>query len=230
MPVLSSFRAYYLDPRTAMRTSQAPREVQDVGPLGAQLAPFLYRLGAEHPRVFDAVRRTLRTIVPSVEDLSVDLDPRRGVLDVEVRQDGTTFSSRIVSEGILRVLALLCTVLNPWSGSLVAFEEPESGVHPRRIELVAEMLTSLVLKEKPTRQLILTSHSPVFWTAMLRRAKEHGDRISLYRVFREGRDTHCERFDPSDPLLEDREVQKSLSTSEPERVFEGMFLRGLFDA
>ncbi len=111
LDTLSSFRAYYVDPRTAMRSGQPPKSVDDIGPLGENLAPFLYRLGAEMPAVFMAVKRTLKSLIPTIQDLVVDLDPRRGVLDVEIRQGGTPFSARLVSEGTLRVLALICAVL-----------------------------------------------------------------------------------------------------------------------
>src|SRR5262249_50929070 len=56
---MSSWRTYYLDPRVAMRSPQPPREVDDIGPLGEHIAPYLYRLKEEQPKVFGAVRRTL---------------------------------------------------------------------------------------------------------------------------------------------------------------------------
>jgi predicted ATPase len=161
---LSGWQTYYLDPRVAMRTARPPSEADDIGVLGENIAPFLYRLRAEHPKHFDAVRRTLCSLVPSVEDLRVDLDKQRGTLDVQVRQDGMEFSSRIVSEGTLRVLALCAIAANPWARTLLAFEEPENGVHPRRLELIAELLTSLAVEHK--RQVIITTHSPLFCDAV----------------------------------------------------------------
>ena len=64
---LSAWRTYYLDPRVAMRVAQPPAEVRDIGVLGGDIAPFLYRLRAEKLKHFDAVRRTLTSIIPSVE-------------------------------------------------------------------------------------------------------------------------------------------------------------------
>lgn len=115
---LVGWRVYYLDPRVAMRSAKPPAEVSDIGVLGEYIAPFLYRLRAERPKHFEAIKRTLRSVVPSVEDLEVDLDKRRGTLDVLIRQDGTDFSSRIISEGTLRVLALCAIAVNPWGGFL----------------------------------------------------------------------------------------------------------------
>jgi len=226
---LSAFRAYYLDPRVAMRAPKPPEEVDDIGPLGENLAPFLYRLQAEAPKVFQAVRRTLCTLVPSVDDLVVDLDDKRGVINVEIRQDGTPYSARIISEGTLRVLALICVATNPWGGSLVAFEEPENGVHPRRIELIADILGSLALQESPRRQVILTSHSPLFCGAVLRLAREHDREVRLYRVVREGRHTRFLSFDPNGPLFTDHEIADALTAPSEDGTFEALVLRGLLD-
>src|SRR5207248_8804041 len=52
------WRIYYLDPRVAMREARPPAEVQDIGVLGEDIAPYLYRLGAEEPQRFAAVKRT----------------------------------------------------------------------------------------------------------------------------------------------------------------------------
>ena len=110
---LGNWSTHYLDPHSAMRAARAPADVVDVGVLGQQIAPFLYKLRADAAKSFDAVRRTLRTIVPSVESLAVDLDERRGTLDLTIRQDGVEYSSHIVSEGTLRVLALCAIAVNP---------------------------------------------------------------------------------------------------------------------
>jgi predicted ATPase len=85
-----------------MRSAKPPAEVSDIGVLGEDVAPFLYRLRAERPKNFDAIKRTLRSIVPSIEELTVDLDKRRGTLDILIRQDGVDFSTRIISEGTFR--------------------------------------------------------------------------------------------------------------------------------
>lgn len=227
---LASFRSYYLDPRDAMREARAPQEVDDIGARGENIAPFLYRLKGEKPRIFDSVRRTMRTIIPSVEDVTVDLDARRGVLGIEIRQNGTPFSSRIVSEGTLRVLGLICVAINPWSGSLIAFEEPENGVHPRRIELIANLFASLSQRGRSGRQVILTTHSPIFCSSVLRMAKEQTGEIVLYRAVQSGRFSRFIRFDPLGPLFTDVEIKEGLSTPDEERVFEELQLRGFFDA
>ncbi len=226
---LSGWRTYYLDPRVAMRRAVPPANVDDIGVLGENIAPFLYRLKEEkeHHKHFQAVVRTLRTLIPSVEDLFVDLDTRRGTLDIGVRQHGVDYSSRIISEGTLRVLALCAIVVNPWGGSLVAFEEPENGVHPRRLELIADLLTSLALDQG--RQLIVTTHSALFCDAMLKKAREKPEAIGLFRVSQRGAGTEIARFSVIGPLFQDDEISGALSERTEDGLFDALVLRGMLD-
>lgn len=224
---LSGWRVYYLDPRVAMRLPRPPADVRDIGVLGGDIAPFLYRLRDEKPKLFEAVSRTLRSLIPSVENVAVDLDSRRGTLDIVVKQDGTEFSSRVISEGTLRVLALCAIVVNPWSGSLLAFEEPENGVHPKRIELIAQLLASLAVEGK--RQVIVTTHSPLFCQAILRQSDPNEIGIALLNVYRAQNITKVKVYDRKHPLFQDAELADALTTGDEDGVFEGLVLRGMFD-
>lgn len=226
---LSAWQTYYLDPRIAMREPQPPREVSDIGPRGEWIAPFLYRLkeSETHRKHFLAIGRALRSAIPTVEDLDVDLDPRRGILDILITQDGTPYSSRVVSEGTLRVLALCCLAGNPWPGELIAFEEPENGVHPRRIEVVADLLGSIA--ERGQSQVVVTTHSPTLIAAMLQRAMAVPDRVKLFRCAQRGRETHVQELVPMGPLFDDEEVRASLTGPEDNALVEAMLLRGWLD-
>jgi energy-coupling factor transporter ATP-binding protein EcfA2 len=224
---LSGWRTYYLDPRVAMRSARPPSDVRDIGVLGEDIAPFLYRLRADQPKRFDAVKRTLRSLIPSVEDLTVDLDKKRGTLDILVRQGGKEFSSRIVSEGTLRVLALCALTVNPWGGSLLAFEEPENGVHPRRLELIVELLASLAAEQG--RQVIVTTHSPLFCDVVLRLAKDRPKEIALLKVRQGPVGTEIASFITSGPLFKDLEIAKALTTGTEDGLFESLMLRGMID-
>ena len=224
---LSGWQTYYLDPRVAMRTAQPPSDVRNIGVLGGDIAPFLYRLRAEHPKYFEAVARTVRSIVPSVEDLTVDLDKRRGTLDILIRQGGVDYSSRIVSEGTLRVLGLCAIAVNPWGGSLLAFEEPENGVHPRRLELIAQLLLSMALEQN--RQVVVTTHSPLFCDAVLKGARSRPGDIGLFNVRRDGQATVVQPFDVTGPLFKDLEIANALTTGTEDGLFESLLLRGMLD-
>lgn len=225
---LSGWRMYYLDPRVSMRAARPPADVRDIGVLGEDIAPFLYRLRAEKEKHYEAVKRTLRSLVPSVEDLSVDLDKRRGTLDILIRQRGVDFSSRIVSEGTLRVLALCAIAVNPWSGSVLAFEEPENGVHPRRLELIAKLLISLATTEKG-RQIIVTTHSPIFCDMVLKQRPPDSEDIYLLQVRSTPTGTSVRAFETGYPLLQDAEIADALASGNENGLSNSMMLRGLLD-
>jgi predicted ATPase len=222
------WRIYYLDPRVAMRAARPPADVQDIGILGENIASFLYRLKAEHPKHFAAVNRTFRSLIPSVEGLNVDLDEKRGTLDIQVRQDGADFSSRIISEGTLRVLALCAIAVNPWAKGLIAFEEPENGVHPRRLELIAELLFSLALQ--PKRQVIVTTHSALFCDVILKKLRGNAAQVAMLNVRRRPEGTEVIPFRQSaESLFKDAELTQALTAPTEDGLFEALLLRGLLD-
>ena len=225
---LLNWRTYYLDPRMSMRKAMPPLDIHDIGVFGEYISPFLYKLKAEDRKRFDAVVRTTRSIVPNIEALDIDLDRRRGTLDLFVRQSGIDYSSRVVSEGTLRVLGLCAIAASPWRGSLLAFEEPENGVHPRRLELIARLLVSLALEHGC--QVIVTTHSPMFCDAVLKvRRERSSEDIALFNVRRVGQETRIGRFDTDGPLFDDPEIAAALTNGDEDGLFESLMLRGLID-
>lgn len=225
---LSAWRVYYLDPRDAMRGEQGPREVPDIGIRGESIAPFLFRLKQdEHLKGrFAAVRRGLQQVIPSIEGLDVDLDERRGTLDIRVTQGGTEYSSRIISEGTLRVLALCAINADPWGRSLIAFEEPENGVHPRRIQVVARILHNVA--QQPDRQVVVTTHSPIFVQEALLLQREHPERVGILVCGREGDATTLRPLEDPRELFEDEAIRRSLSGDEDAALLSRMLERGWF--
>lgn len=226
---LSRWHTYYLDPRLAMREPQPPREVTDIGPRGDLIAPFLHRLKESErlEKYFHAIRRGLHSAIPSIEGLDVDLDKTRGTLDIQITQDGTPYSSRVISEGTLRVLALCAIAANPTPSALVAFEEPENGVQPRRIEVIARLLASMALPGRT--QVIVTTHSPTLIGAMLRIRRERPQLIRLLRCTQEGRETRLKPFEPAGPLFDDPEIRRALSGVEDDALVEALLIRGWLD-
>lgn len=226
---LQSWRTYYLDPRIAMREAQPPTEVTDIGSEGQWLAPFLYRLKHDENLKgrFHAIRRALHNAIPSIDGLEVDLDRKRGTLEIQVIQDGVPFSSRVISEGTLRVLALCAIAANPWPGSLIAFEEPENGVHPRRRDVVCDLLLSMAVADRT--QVIVTTHSPGLVAVMARKQRDNPDRIRLLACHRAGRTTEIRPFETGGTLFDDPEIKAALKADSEDGLVEAMLRRGWLD-
>ena len=64
-----------------------------------------------------------------------------------------------LSEGTLYFLALLCIINQPTPPKLLLLEEPEKGIHPRRIFEVIQFIFQLA--EEKDVQVIMTTHSPI---------------------------------------------------------------------
>lgn len=224
---LANWRTYYFDPRISMRSARPPGDVVDIGVLGQFIAPFLYKLRAEMPKHYDSVRRTLRAIVPNIEDVSVGLDEQQGTLYLTLQQDGISYSHSVVSEGTLRVLALCAIATNPWATGLIALEEPENGVHPRRLEMIAQLLVS-VARQGDT-QVVVTTHSPLLVSNVLRarRSANNPQEIGLFSVHYASGETSVVPFDPPGKLFEDAQIAKALSDQPDVSVIQGLMLRGL---
>jgi len=77
----------------------------------------------------------------------------------EFAAGGQTISAHQVSDGVLLVLAYL-TILNlPEPPRVLLVEEPENGIHPKRLQDVLSILRDLVSEQKRT-QVVMTTHSP----------------------------------------------------------------------
>ncbi|MCK6506778.1 ATP-binding protein [Myxococcota bacterium] len=227
---MSTWRVLYLDPRDAMRRAQPPREVDDIGERGEFLVPFLHRLASTptHERAFAAIVRALRAVVPSIEDVRTQLVPSRGEIDLQIKQDGAWMTARVVSEGTLRVLALCAMAVNPYHTGLVAFEEPENGVHPRRIEAVTRILVSAARR----RQVVVTTHSPLVVAQLLRmvRAEEIPPTDIRLVTCSGGPDgTRVATFESLGDLFAEQEVAGALTSAEDAAVIQAMQERGWLD-
>lgn len=76
--------------------------------------------------------------------------------------DGLSFSSRVISDGTLRLLTLITLINDPQRRGLLCFEEPENGIHEARIPELIKLLresTEFVLEDY--FQVIMNTHSPV---------------------------------------------------------------------
>lgn len=148
---------YYFEPRELMREAAAIAEVERPGPFGEDLAAFYNTLAQRSPAQFKNLKLVVRSILPRVTDLTIDRT-KKGELYLLVHEDGNQFSNRLISEGTLRVLGLV-GVVSPFTGSTtVGYEEPENGVHPRRLNQIADLLKNAHSED---RQILVNTHSPI---------------------------------------------------------------------
>ena len=216
---LASWRTYYLEPE-AMRRDAPRRVVERLPHDGSDLAAFYNTMEQEHPRTFEAMNRALRAVLPGIEHVGVSSMAGTGRLRLYVVENGVRFEASALSEGTLRILALIGITNSPAPVSVVGYEEPENGVHPARLQWIAALL------EEATRngdtQFILNTHSAKFPTLL------SADRSLVLGCSKRGRVTTFQRIERL-PMLEEQDMETALedrplaASSLAERIERGDF-------
>jgi len=138
----------------------------DASNLAASLSE-IQRKSATHVRPNGAladISADLAMLISEVTNVRV-LDNEKSkeyAFDVELR-DGTSFSSRVISDGTIRLLALLTVIDDPNREGILCFEEPENGVHEGRIPDLIDILRSATDtqdRDGDFFQVLINTHSP----------------------------------------------------------------------
>lgn len=217
---LAGWYCFYFEPRERMRAGNPVKEVRHIGLMGEELAAFLNTLKALEPRQFKAVERAVTTLIPRIEGVSVEPN-KLGEVELNVIEQGLPMPARLVSEGTLRMLGLLAVGGAKEPPTLVAFEEPENGIHPRRLELIARFLETKT--EGGRTQFIVTTHSPILPDLLPDSA--------LFVCRRKGRATFIEPFRAEGELFRQTRIDDGLQDGAERTVkVSEQILRGDFDA
>ena len=153
---LANWLTFYLEPREQMRLPNPVKAVHDIGPMGEDLAAFLNTLKARNKRQFESVKKSLHTMIPSITGIDVSVN-ELGEVELDLCEGEKRISARVLSEGTLRILGLLALIGAEKPPALIGFEEPENGIHPRRIRRIARFLETRMMLEDI--QFIVTTHS-----------------------------------------------------------------------
>jgi predicted ATPase len=121
--------------------------------------------------VLSDIASDLASLIPSVSRLNVQSDASQRQYSFNLEFVGQQiFSSRVISDGTLRLLALLTVLNDPDRRGTLCFEEPENGVHEGRIPMLIEYLRSAALlsveADTPSFQVLLNTHSPKVMAAL----------------------------------------------------------------
>lgn len=134
---------------------------------GENLAATLHRIKLNDKFGLKDISRRLNNLLPHLVEVDVFDDKAGKQFVVQVKsEDNKTFSSRVLSEGTLRLLTLCAFLFDDKHKGLICFEEPENGIHPFRIKSIIGLLIELSVdfsdEGSPLRQIIVNTHSPTF--------------------------------------------------------------------
>ncbi len=145
---LSSWRLYHFHDTSAGSPLKKTANVNDnrhLRPDGANLAPFLHLLREKHEDSYRFIVGSVRQVAPFFRDFT--LEPQRlnpDKIRLEWKHEGTDayFDASQLSDGTLRFMALATLFLQPteYRPSVIVVDEPELGMHPSAVTLLAELM------------------------------------------------------------------------------------------
>lgn len=196
---LAGWRFHQLEPR-AMRGESDLKVVSTPGSFGEDLAGFYDTLKARDPRRFAALERELAALLPVVEQVDVERSAD-GFLRLLVKEGGTAFPARLMSEGTLRLLGLLAILEPSAPATVVGCEEPDASVHPRRIKALVRLLEAAT--QRGGFQVIANTHSPLL--------SAHVPEECLVVCRRGPEGTSFKPFGAAGPLFKPAEIEEALT-------------------
>lgn len=146
-----------------IRTTQDVHRDRFLLSTGGNLAAFLHAMKRNHPAHYYNILDTVRFVAPFLKELILVPNPSSPNSILLRWTDGNPdyeFGPHQLSDGTLRALALVTALLQPEETmpSVIFIDEPELGLHPRALQIIAELVRAASSK----RQVIVTTQSPRF--------------------------------------------------------------------
>lgn len=148
MSDLDSYRVYHFHDTSDTAVVKGTGDVEDnrvLRPQAENLAAFLYWIQQKKPDHFANIQDTLRQIAPFFEEFRLapsKLNESKIRLEWKEKGSDAYFNASSLSDGTLRFLCLTTLLLQPQLPAVVLLDEPELGLHPAAVTLLADLLSS----------------------------------------------------------------------------------------
>ncbi len=161
---LARWQLYHFHDTSSTSPMKKTMDVNDnryLRPDGSNLAAFIYYLREKQATSYSLIRRTVQRMAPFFDDFQLEpqkLNPEKIRLEWRHKGSDAYFDSPALSDGTLRFIALATLFLQPESyrPSVILVDEPELGLHPYAITLLA----SLIKQAAVNTQVIISTQSP----------------------------------------------------------------------
>jgi len=162
---ISNWMVYHVHDTSSNSPMRRSEIVEDNNKLrgdAANIAPFLLRLKNDE-RLFDYYKKivdAVRLVIPFFDDFRLDVQKFGEAEKVRLcwNQKGSDFPMQPyhLSDGSIRFICLATALLQPNPPSIIIIDEPELGLHPAAIVVLAELIQAAA---KQT-QVIVATQSP----------------------------------------------------------------------
>lgn len=133
-------------------------------PDASNLSAFLYFLQKKHSNHYKNILDTITMVAPFFKDFILRpsaLNPEKIQLEWKHKGSDAYFNAYSLSDGTLRFICLVTLLLQPRLPSVILLDEPELGMHPYAINVLADLLKSAATKTQvivSTQSVTLVNH------------------------------------------------------------------------
>jgi predicted ATPase len=157
---ISSWKIYHFHDTSKLAPMRRFETIDDNAYLrfdAANIAPFLLDLKNNNESTYGQIVDTIRLVTPFFDNFILKPNQKEKVR-LSWRQKGSDYplKPQHLSDGSLRFICLTTALLQPDPASTIIIDEPELGLHPYAIEILAELIQAASKKT----QLIISTQSP----------------------------------------------------------------------
>ncbi|WP_044560895.1 AAA family ATPase [Azospirillum sp. B4] len=143
-----NWRIYHFqDTSDAARVKKSGRitDVRELYSDARNLAAYLRQIRQTHADAYDEIIATVQRVAPFFHDFILEPDPLNpSAISLQWKHRGTDafFDASDLSDGTLRFICLATLLLQPMLPTTILLDEPELGLHPYAIQLLAGLMRS----------------------------------------------------------------------------------------
>lgn len=148
-PMVRNLVVYHFHDTSDSSPAKQTADVEDNRQLrrdAGNLPAYLYWLKEKHPVQFRHIEEHIRLVAPFFDRFVLEplkLNERKIKLEWRQKQSDAYFDAFSLSDGTLRFICLATLLLQPSPPALILLDEPELGLHPFAIRVLAEMLEAV---------------------------------------------------------------------------------------
>lgn len=144
----------------SMRREQSVRDNDYLRADASNIAAFLLKIKTHYRNNYTLIRDTIRLIAPFFDDFRLKIDVKADgeeKVRLEWTQKGSDypFQPSQLSDGTIRFVCLATALSQPQLPNTIVIDEPELGLHPYAITLLAELIRSAATRT----QVIISTQS-----------------------------------------------------------------------
>jgi hypothetical protein len=163
---ISRFGYYHLE-AGELKSLGTGQHMDRIGYYGESVPDFLASVKSDPERAFiyEKILAEMRELLPTLDSIIVTQarSDKQGIA-FSFREQNGYIAAPDLSDGTMFTLGMLCVFNSPQKPGVLCIEEPETGLHPRRLRWLFDKILTLAYpsSDQLLTQIVLTTHSPSY--------------------------------------------------------------------